>query len=221
VRLFLEADIAGIRGDWARVDRDLDQLETRPRADKQRLQSVRSFWYEVQGRHEEAAKYLELAGPVPEQWIPPVMGGDAYYGLMETAQARIYRATGRDDAAGRLVGELMPRMRAEARAVGTGCKLEGRLYDGWMRYASLAANEGLKDEAVGALKGAMRCGDLPPAFQPQLPWFRQLDGYAPYEAVKRERERRIERISAELIKIETESGLATGQQALQAPVGSG
>jgi hypothetical protein len=67
----------------------------------------------------------------------------------------------------------------------------------------------------------MRCGDLPPAFQPQLPWFRQLDGYPSYEAVKRERERRIERIRAELIMIETESGLATGQQALQSPGGSG
>ena len=50
--------------------------------------------------------------------------------------------------------------------------LRGRVYDVWMRYASLAANEGFKDEAVDALAGAMRCGDLPPAFQPQLPWFK-------------------------------------------------
>ena len=175
----------------------------------------------LEGRSEEAAKLLALAGPVPDHWTPPLMGGDAYYGLMETAQTRIYRATGRGDEAGRLVGELMPRMRAEARAVGKGCRLNDRNYDGWMRYASLAANEGLKDEAVAALEGAMRCGDLPPAFQPQLPWFRQLDGYPPYEALKREREQRIERISAELIKIETQSGLATGQQALQSPGGSG
>ena len=221
VRLFLEADVAGIRGDWARVDQDLDLLETRPWANKKRLHSVRSFWYAVQERYVEAAQHLALAGPVPDEWIPPLMGGDAYYGLMETAQTRIYRATGRGDEAGRLVGQLMPRMRAEARAVGKGCELEGRNYEGWMRYASLAANEGLKDEAVDALKGALRCGDLPPTFQPQLPWFRQLDGYPPYEAVKRERERRIEKIRAELIKIETESGLATGQQALQSPGGSG
>jgi len=85
---------------------------------------------------------------------------------------------------------------------------EGRRYDGWMRHASLAASEGLKDEAVDALRGAHRCGELPPSFLPQLPWFRTLDDNALYEALKRERATRIERIRAELLLIEQESGLA-------------
>jgi hypothetical protein len=106
---------------------------------------------------------------------------------------------------------LLQAMRAERNAAGASCESKGRTFAGWMRHASLAANEGLKDEAVAALKGAMRCGYLPPAFQPQLPWFRQLDGYPPYEALKREREQRVERVRAELIKIETDSGLAAGQ----------
>ena len=220
VRLFLDADVAGIRGDWQRVERDLEQLASRPRVNKERLQSVKAFWLAVQGRYEEAAQSMVLAGPVPEDWIPPVMGGDANYGLMETAQVRILRASGRKAEADRLVSELLQTMRAEHEAAGARCESKGRMFAGWIRYASLAANEGLKDEAVEALKGAMRCGDLPPTFQPKLPWFSQLDGYPPYEALKRERERRIERISAELIRIETESGLATGQQALQSPGGS-
>jgi hypothetical protein len=46
---------------------------------------------------------------------------------------------------------------------------------------------------------------------PQLPWFRAMDGYAPYEALKREREARIERIRPELERIEAEAGLATAR----------
>jgi len=105
--------------------------------------------------------------------------------------------------------ELLGRLRAIRKAVGDGCVHEGRRYDGWMRHASLAANEGLREETVDALRGAQRCGELPPGFMPQLPWFRALDGYAPYEALKREREKRIERIRPELLRIEAESGLAS------------
>ena len=47
--------------------------------------------------------------------------------------------------------------------------------------------------------------------------FRQMDGYPPYEALKREREKRIERIRTELVRIEAEAGLDTEQKALQAP----
>ena len=220
IRLFLDTDIAGLREDWPRVDRNLVLLRERPKSDKRRLHSVTAFWYALQGRYAEAAEALPGGEPVPDEWTPPVMGGDNTYGLFETAQARIYRATGREADADRLVMGVLGRLRSESTSLGAGCALDGRPYAGWMRHASLAANEGLKDEAVEALKGAMRCGDLPPTFQPQLPWFRQLDGYPPYEALKRERERRIERISAELIRIERESGLATGQQALQSPGGS-
>ena len=71
-----------------------------------------------------------------------------------------------------------------------------------MRYAGVAANEGLKDEAVDALRGAMRCADLPYGFRPQLPWFQSLEGYAPYDELLRERERRVERIRTEMLRLE-------------------
>jgi len=128
---------------------------------------------------------------------------------METAAVRILRETGRGDGARSRVDQLLARLRAGRAAVGSRCSTESRRYDDWMRHASLAANEGPKDEAADALRGAMRCGDLPPGFLPQLPWFRSLDGYVPFEELKRERERRIEIIRKELIRIETESGLAS------------
>lgn len=136
-------------------------------------------------------------------------GGDATYGLVETAAVRILRETGRGDGARSRVDQLLARLRAGRAAVGSRCSTESGRYDDWMRHASPAANEGPKDEAVDALRDAMRCGDLPPAFLPQLPWLRSLDGYTPYEELKRERERRIELIRKELIRIETESGLAS------------
>jgi hypothetical protein len=148
------------------------------------------------------------------------MGGDAFYGLSETAQLRILRATGRAAEADRLAAEWLSTLRSKRIEVGSGCLLNGRTYEQWMRHASLAANEGLKDEAVDALAGAQRCGDLPPGFLPLLPWFKALDGYPPYERIKSERARRIERIRPELIRIETESGLAVASQSLPAPAGT-
>ena len=92
--------------------------------------------------------------------------------------------------------------------VGDGCDWK-RLTPGWMRYASLAANEGFKDEAVDALEGALRCGELPPGFQPQFPWFRSLEGYPPYDALLKERNRRVAEIRAQLLALEAEAGIAT------------
>lgn len=209
IRLFIEADIAGVLGDWAAVDQALARLVERNWRDPTRVHSVAAFWQAVQGRYDEAAASLARSGPVPEWEVPPAMGIDASYGLMETAEVRILRATGQQAEAGRLAAERLERFRADRKVVGDGCKLGNRRYEGWMRHASLAANEGLKDEAVDALEGAQRCGELPPGFMPQLPWFRALDGYAPYEALKREREARIARIRPELERIEAESGLAS------------
>jgi len=209
LRLFIEADSAGIQGDWVTVDRNIGLLRDRGWRDEGLIRSVEAFWLAVRGRYDEAAAALAQAGEIPEWHIPPVLGGDAGYGLMETAQVRIYRETGRKPEADRLASGLLERFRKELESVGKGCSLRGRRYDNWMRYASLAASEGLEEEAVTALGGAMRCGDLPPGFLPQLPWFRALDGYAPYEALKREREARIERIRPELLRIESEAGLKT------------
>jgi len=209
IRLFIEADIAGALGDWTTVDRALERLRGRNWHDPKRVHSVAAFWLAVQDRYEEAAVALAESGAAPEQVIPPAMGIDAVYGLFETAEVRILRATGREAEADRRAAEVLGQLRAIRKAVGDGCLSEGQRYDGWMRHASLAANEGFKDEVVDALKGAQRCGELPPGFMPQLPWFRALDGYASYEALKREREARIARIRPEIERIEAESGLAT------------
>jgi TolB-like protein len=207
VRLLIQADIEGVLGDFAGVERDLGKVRDRGWRDEALVSSVAAFWHAVQGRYDEAAAELAKRGAIPESQTPPLLGGDATYGLMETAQVRIYRETGRKSEADQIASGLLERFRTERRAVGDGCTLKGRRYADWMRYASLAANEGLKDEAVDALSGAMRCGELPPVFLPQLPWFRALDGYAPYEALKREREARIERIRPELLRIEAAAGL--------------
>ena len=220
IRLFLDTDVAGTLGDWTSVDRNLEQLRSRPWPNQARVASVAAFWHAVQGRYDVAAAELERAIPIPDVWTPPVMGGDAFYGLSETAQLRILRATGRAGEADRLVAEWLSTLRTKRVEVGSSCLLKGRTYEQWMRHASLAANEGLKDEAVDALAGAQRCGDLPPGFLAQLPWFKALDGYPPYEKIKSERARRIERIRPELIRIETESGLAAAPRSLPAPAGT-
>jgi TolB-like protein len=209
IRLFVEADLAGVMGDWPTVDRALTRLAQRGWRDPTRVDAVTAFWLAARGRYEEAAVALASSGPVPEATVPPAMGIDAAYGLLETVQVRVLRETGRAAEADRLAAELLAPRRAERKRVGAGCaSADDERYDGWMRHASLAASEGLKEEAVDALQGAMRCGELPPAFLPQLPWFKALDGYPPYEALKREREARIERIRPELLRIETEAGLA-------------
>ena len=206
IRLFIETDLLALDGDWPAVERNFEALLARIGPDDDRyprLQSMMAFWREVQGRHADAARSLAVAEPIPESWLPPVAGGDAAFGLMETAQVRIYRATGREDDAKRLAETVLRRLRAGRVAVGEACEWrEVAIETSWVRLASLAANEGLKDEAVDALQGAMRCGELPAAFQPQLPWFRDLEGYPPYDALVRERERRVERIRAELLALE-------------------
>lgn len=206
IRLFIETDLLALDGDWPAVERNFDLLLARLEPEDsfyRRLQSVMAFWHEVRGRHEDAAESLALAEPIPESWLPPVAGGDAAFGLMETAQVRIYRATGRAEDAQRLAGAVLDRLRAERTAVGDACDWdEVAMETSWVRLASLAANEGLKDEAVAALQDAMRCGELPAAFQPQLPWFRALEGHPPYDELLRERARRIERIRDELLALE-------------------
>jgi len=205
VRLLIDTDISGLLGDWARVDGNFAALQAQAGADQPRLRSVMAFWHAVQGRYDEAAQSLALAEPVPEMWTPPVMGGDVSYGLMETAQVRIYRATGREAAALRLTTDLLQALRTARKAVGNGCNWPG-MSAAWMRYASLAANEGLQEEAVDALQGALRCGDLPPTFQPQLPWFRSLEGYPPYDALLQERARRVQSIETQLLALESSAG---------------
>ena len=200
IRLFLDAETAGLMGDWARLDRKFDALRMRLGDENPHVRSQMAFWLAVQDRYDDAAKSLALAEPAPDEpGIPPLLSGDKDwgFGLKDTAKVRIYRATGRGQEATRLANERLEALRGERRAALTDCQ-----WDGWLPYASLAANEGRRDEAVHALQVAMRCGELPYAFQPQLPWFRRLEGHPPYDALLRERERRVEKIRAELLRLE-------------------
>ncbi len=71
-----------------------------------------------------------------------------------------------------------------------------------VRAAAIFAGEGLKDEAVQALRRALECADLPFGFWPRLPWFKALEGYPPYDELLRERERRVAAIRAQLLALE-------------------
>ena len=145
-----------------------------------------------------------MAEPVPADRMPSTLGADRHWGLMDTAIVRIYRATGRSQEADRLAAEALARMRPKVREGDETCTWS--LWEaGPVAYASLAANEGSKEEAVRVLELALRCGDLPFGFWPQLPWFRQLEGYAPYDALLREREARIVQLRGELLRLETDA----------------
>jgi serine/threonine-protein kinase len=210
VRLFLLAEVAGRQGDWAKLDRILGELLKRAGDDDRHVRSVMAFWLAVQGRYEEAARSLAMAEPLESEWVPFVLGGDTSWGLLDTAKVRILRATGRTEEADRYAAGLLQNLRAESRKAGNKCD-----YLAWApsptRYASLAANEGLKTEAVAALSLAMRCGELPFGFWPELPWYRSLAGYAPYDELVRERQRRVETIRKELLELEA-SAAGPGQQ---------
>ena len=90
----------------------------------------------------------------------------------------------------------LPKRVMTALIIAAGAGFEAGMSCNWtcrIPLASLAANEGLKAEAIDTLQVAMRCGELPYGLQPSLPWFASLKGYAPYDALLRERERRIAR----------------------------
>ena len=205
IRLFVDADLAGLAGDWPRLERGWAALEARPGVRPEPVAGVKAFWMAVRGRDDEAAMWLARAEPIPEVFLPPVMGASTDFGLMDTMRLHILRASGRGEEAARDAQARLAALRQQRAALREGCGEPA--FMGWISYAGIAAVEGLRDEAVDALAGALRCGDLPPGFNPAWPWFRRLDGYPPYEALKTERLARIERIRAELLRIESEPAL--------------
>jgi len=213
VQWFLEAEAAGLKGDAAALDQAFAFLGDKLGKDNAHLRSQMAFWRAMQGRYDEAAESLALSEPAPDQpGIPPLLNADRSwgFGFKDVARVRILRATGRDAEAGRIARETLDGLRKEQREQLTTCN-----WDGWVPYAGLAANEGLRDEAVEALQVAMRCGELPYAFQPQLPWFRSLEGFPPYDRLLLERGRRVERARAELLRLERQAGPDPGSKALQ------
>jgi TolB-like protein len=197
-------EVAGLAGDWQMVDQALDDvLANAPKSDP-RAHAVVAFWRAVQGRYEDAARSLALAEPVPMQREGPALGASLAWGQMDTAIVRILRATGRGAEADRRAAEALKRLQPPHASDDEPCHWS--LWEsGPVAYAGLAANEGLKSEAVRALRLAMLCGDLPFGFWPHLAWFKSLEGYAPYDELLRERSQRIESLRAELLGMEAEA----------------
>jgi len=127
------------------------------------------------------------------------MGGSVDYGQMLPAQLRIYRATGRTEEARQLADRHFERLR---NLVAGGYE---EVVPPWPALAGLAANEGRREEAVDALRKAMAQSPLPFDFWPQLPWFKSLEGYPPYDELLRERARRVAEARAELERLDPAS----------------
>jgi adenylate cyclase len=151
------------------------------------LRAMQAFWYSVFERYDRAAEALEGIDPLAlETWFGP-----STFGLSEDQQAlpallRTWRATGRSAEADRLARDTLVRYRRERPR-----DPRAAPYDLWVRDAALAANEGLKDEAVELLQQAMLAADVPMDFAPELPWFRSLEGHPKYDALLRELRARI------------------------------
>ena len=207
--LLLDAQVAGLQGDWTRLDRVLREMRTEMGEDNRRVQSIVAFWGSVRGHYADAAKALALAEPIPEIEPPPGLGGDSHWGLMETAQVRIYRGTGRAEMARRFARERLDQLREEWRCSGQAMRLD-RLDAGPDAVCESRFKRRLegRSRARPASRDALR--RMPFGFLPQLPWFRSLEGYAPYDELLRERARRIERIRTELLQLEANTTASRG-----------
>jgi len=193
LRLWMTIDTAGLLGDFGRLESAIAKLEAVYGHEHPGLSASKAFWLAVQDRLDEAAAALAHAEPIPDSLVPYRMGGSVDLGQMLPAQLRIYRATGRGTEAQRLAEQQFTRLRKQ---IADADSEEGP--PPWAALAGLAANEGRREEAVEALREAMAHSPLPYDFRPELPWFRSLEGYAPYDELIRERERRIEGIRVEL-----------------------
>jgi hypothetical protein len=106
------------------------------------------------------------------------------------AMLRIYRATGRGAEANALAQEYLTKLRQDKNPFSR------------LDLAALAANEGLKDEAVDALSTLLEQYPLVDFFSPRLPWFRSLEGHPGYDQLIAERSRRIDKARAEMLQLE-------------------
>lgn len=189
----------GILGHEQRV-RELLALVPGQDSDEERmLHSVEPFWLSVFGRHAEAAAAFERLPPSQEE--ASLIGGFRLGTGFDTqalpAMLRTYRATGRGAEADALAQRMLKQYRAEQPR-----KPDEVEYEHWVRDAALAANEGLKDEAVKYLRHAMKWSDTPIGFVPSLPWFRSLDGHAGYDALRAELAQRVAKLRQAMLELD-------------------
>jgi hypothetical protein len=197
---YLLREITGLKGDfaaWTRLERD-----AKPPPGSQDFE--RAFWLSVQGRNLEAAKALEGLGPLPDSAIGGLGSSLVGGGQLLPAVLRIYRATGREREADAMAQSYFGRLRADPLLA--------------LDLAALAANEGLKDEAVRTLR--RRFGECPLVefFHPGLPWFLNLAGYPGYDELLVERGRRIARAHAEMLELEAEAAGTALEPPMHSPV---
>lgn len=184
---YVLGEIAGLSGDfntWARyADLDLhsDDANCAPEA---------AFWLAVQDRFAEAAQRLGGCDPVPEGAIGGLGAGLIGQSQLLPAMLRIYRASGRSTEANALAGQYLTTLRLDENPFSR------------LDLAALAANEGLKDEAVATLTAQFERFPLVEWFFPQLPWFRSLEGHPGYDQLMAERRRRIEKAHADMLQLE-------------------
>jgi TolB-like protein/tetratricopeptide (TPR) repeat protein len=194
--LYYLLHLAAASGDWVAVDaiaRDIDALGL---VNASNLGPV-AFWLSMQGRYAEAAAVYARIDPLPEYPGVPAMGA-ALLGATQGLPAllRTYRATGRADEADKVAAQYLAslrQVRTEPNAFGAHDALD---------LAALAANEGRQDEAVTALRRVLKHSHLIVPFDPQLPWFRSLEGHPGYAEVLAERQRRIDQARTEMRALE-------------------
>jgi hypothetical protein len=195
--MFLLIDAYGMLGDEPRLRELFAELAASRGAENRDLNSRIAFWHSVFGNFGEAARALALAEPIPEDPITGGLGISINVFQALPAKLRVLRATGRATEA----DELAQRYLAQWRGLRPKTPEAGTF--SWVDLAALAANEGHRDEAVDALRHAMAESDLPYLFRPTLPWFRNLEGHSGYDALVREREKRIGTIRSEMLALES------------------
>ena len=184
-------EIAGLSSDFTILERYQDvQLHSDVQLQSKDADCIpeMAFWLAVQERYAEAAARLDRCDPVPEALISALGAGLGGGSQLLPAMLRIYRATGRGTEANTLAQEQLTQLREDPLS-----RLD---------LAALAANEGLKDEAVDALTALFDQYPLVNLFYPQLPWFKRLEGYPAYDRLLAERRRRIDKAHAEMLQLE-------------------
>jgi TolB-like protein/tetratricopeptide (TPR) repeat protein len=185
----LLGEIAALSGDyttWARYA-DLD-----PNSSVATCGPETAFWLAVQQRYAEGAKHLDGCDPVPEGAMGGLGAGLLGQSQLLPAMLRIYRATGRSAEANALAQQYLTRLRHQ----------QNENPFSRLDLAALAANEGLKDEAVDALSTLFDHYPLVDFFSPRLPWFRSLERHPGYDRLMAERSRRVDKARAEMLRLE-------------------
>ncbi|MFO1393082.1 MAG: tetratricopeptide repeat protein [Steroidobacteraceae bacterium] len=204
VGAYMAGEIAGLQGRFAATREYFkDSSATHP-WNAGAIARSQAFWHAVQGRYSEANELLPKLDSLPEYAVGGLGASLIGGGQLLPAVLRTYRATGRAQEADALAARYLDVLRRSARSDVT---------DGGLDLAALAANEGLKDEAVATLGRLFERLPLVEWFHPESPWFKTLEGYAPYDRLMTERSRRIGSARAAMLRMDANASPTAGQDA--------